>query len=646
MNIFRLGIKPRVYGGFGVFVVLGMILTIIAALQLMTIRTGVGKLGALSDNVVRALQTGREFEIMRRAMLQYRFEGEDDALKTASVAAGKASKLLKDAAAATLSDERRRIYSDLDANVVDFQNKRAQLEQIGKRLNEERATLSTVGDAMTAATGQLLAAVPANADPALRQTLEILETRLLQVRVANLRFQANHDAKGPAALKANSERAKAAIETLEGKALPDEARKALASTKDALSSYNAAFDGFAADLLNSSDVYANGIVPQNVHMLDSIGVAEQSLRTDFATTKLAVGDTISGTIELQAMIGVATLFLGCFIAFMVGGSIVRPIVGMTDAMTKLAGGDVGVEIPSQDSADEIGAMAKAVDVFKQSMATARQLEADTIGARAKAERERKQMMHSLAATFDQTVNAIVGGVSAAAEDLQTTARALSDAATETATQATTVAAASEQASGSVGSVASATEELSYSVKEISEQVHHSRKMAADAAQQAEQTDAQMHDLAQAAEKIGGIVNLIAEIAGQTNMLALNATIEAARAGKSGRGFAVVAQEVKALAEQTAKATAEIGAQITGIQASTQTAANYITSIAKATNEVSTIAASIASAVEEQGAETGGNRSQRSGSVQWDEAGRQQYQRRHGVSAKFERRLSSYADVGG
>ncbi len=299
--------------------------------------------------------------------------------------------------------------------------------------------------------------------------------------------------------------------------------------------------------------------------------------------------------------GVVMLLVGLGFA-LVTRHMFRPLRGMTVAMRRLMERDLMVEVPGSGRGDEIGAMAKAVDVFKDSLIAVDLAAAnDEAGRRAKEARALRTAR--LVDGFEGQINSMVGILSSASTELGATARAMTSSAGQTNSQAAVVAAAADQANGGIQTVAAAAEELSASIGEITRQVAASACMTAETAEEARRTDRTVRTLAEAAARIGDVVGLISGIAGQTNLLALNATIEAARAGEAGKGFAVVASEVKSLAQQTAKATAEIGGQISQIQDATVEAVAAIQRIAARVEEVSGISSSIALAVEQQGAAT-------------------------------------------
>jgi methyl-accepting chemotaxis protein len=272
-------------------------------------------------------------------------------------------------------------------------------------------------------------------------------------------------------------------------------------------------------------------------------------------------------------------------------------------MRRLADGDLDIAAGDISRGDELGAMARTVDVFKINAIEIGRLTKEQQMAEGRAAAQRKSDMVRLANDFEDAVGEIIETVSSASTELEASAGTLTETAVRSQELAVMVAAASEEASTNVQSVASATEEMSSSVNEISRQVQESARIAHEAVSQAKKTNDRVSELAKAATRIGDVVELINTIAGQTNLLALNATIEAARAGEAGRGFAVVASEVKALAEQTAKATGEIGQQISGIQAATQESVGAIKEIGDTIGRMSEISSAIASAVEEQGAAT-------------------------------------------
>ncbi|MBP32427.1 methyl-accepting chemotaxis protein [Methylobacterium sp.] len=355
----------------------------------------------------------------------------------------------------------------------------------------------------------------------------------------------------------------------------------------------------AALKLMSAPETANLYDQARAELSRDVTLNEQGAHRD-ADTAMSEADSAT----LAAYIAVAlALAAACGAAAFGLLRVARPIESMTEAMSKLAGGDTGAAIPYRQRRDEMGAMAAAVQVFKDNLIRTRALEAETAEARLAAEEQRKAGMRQVAENFERAVGGIIGMVSSSATELQATAQQMTSTASETASQSTTVAAAAEEAATNVSTVAAAAEELGSSVQEIGRQVDGSASLAHRAVVEADQTAALVQELSTSVSRIGDVVGLISTIAGQTNLLALNATIEAARAGAAGKGFAVVASEVKALAEQTAKATHEISGQIAHIQASTVQAVSAIGGITARIQEISGVATSIAAAVEQQGAAT-------------------------------------------
>jgi methyl-accepting chemotaxis protein len=288
---------------------------------------------------------------------------------------------------------------------------------------------------------------------------------------------------------------------------------------------------------------------------------------------------------------------------LIGRSVTKPLARITALTERLASGDSAFEVPYADRRNEIGALAKALAVFKDNASAVRQMHAEQEELKQRADAEKRKTMADLAGKFEASVQAVVRDVFDEARAMQQAAKGMSETADKATERASLVADASQQASANVQAVASAAGELSTSITEISQRVAQAAQVADKAAADGQRTNETVQGLANAAHKIGEVIDLINQIASQTNLLALNATIEAARAGEAGKGFAVVASEVKSLASQTAKATDEISAQINAIQAETNQVVGNIHNIRATIMEVNEISSSIAAAVEEQGAAT-------------------------------------------
>ena len=307
--------------------------------------------------------------------------------------------------------------------------------------------------------------------------------------------------------------------------------------------------------------------------------------------------------QLGSVAGAVALLAG-LIAWLLSRSIARPLGGIERTMTALAAGKLDVATEVGDRTDEIGRMARSLNVFRQNAVEKQKLEQQRLEAETASREERKRLMLELADRLQQKIGGLSDALSTSSTGLRTTAETMKSATGQSESRSEAITTAVAQTSTNVETVASAAEELSASIQEIGRQVAQSTEIAAKAVADTERTDQLVQRLSTSAQKIGDVVRLINEIASQTNLLALNATIEAARAGEAGKGFAVVASEVKVLANQTAKATEEIGGQVVQIQHATSEAVSAINGIATTIREVSEIVTAISAAVAEQGAATG------------------------------------------
>jgi len=333
-----------------------------------------------------------------------------------------------------------------------------------------------------------------------------------------------------------------------------------------------------------------------------LNAAGASLKAAFEAANANSVAIVDHTSLSQEILAGVALLSGAGLALFIGRGIARPIGAMTEAMTKLAAGDHTVEIPARANTDEIGAMARAVEVFKQHAIAKDALEEKQAREQA-GQTRRQEEIGQLVGFFGRSVSGVFTTLAAASANMTQSSTSLEASATETGSQTTIVLNEVEQTAQTVQTVAAASQELSASIEEIGRQASESQRISTDAMHQSDEVVSKVAELRAAAEQIGTVVELINSIAGQTNLLALNATIEAARAGDAGKGFAVVASEVKSLAAQTAKATEQIGGQIGAMQSATVRAAEAIQGIAGTVRQVNEIAMTIAAAVVEQASAT-------------------------------------------
>jgi methyl-accepting chemotaxis protein len=341
----------------------------------------------------------------------------------------------------------------------------------------------------------------------------------------------------------------------------------------------------------------NSAAMQNILAVRDAAIAE--------AVEAADGHRAADLFSLWLALGMLVLVIAVTagVASLLTRRIVGPITVLTEVISRLAGGERDLAVPSRGRSDEIGRMAEAIEELRQRSIEAAAM-AESVAAQRAAEAERVNRVTEITDAFDRKSAALIEAVVSGAGSVGSEANQTADIARDISSRTASVVKGSTDASGNVQTIAAATEELSISVRSIADRVRKSAEIAGRAVGEAERADTKIVSLGEASKAIEGIVKLISGVAEQTNLLALNATIEAARAGEAGRGFAVVASEVKSLATQTGKATEEIANQVQQIQATTGEAIAAIRDVGSTITEISGIAAELAGAVEQQNAATG------------------------------------------
>ncbi len=332
---------------------------------------------------------------------------------------------------------------------------------------------------------------------------------------------------------------------------------------------------------------------------ERLGKVEAAISASTAAATQATRDATAEARATFAIVMAALLLATLAVGMVLARSVTSPLRRIEQATVALAEGRLEVDVHGGRMRNEIGAIARALDVFKRNLERSRALEAEARAADARSAAQRRETLNQVAQDFDHAFGKVLQTVGGAAEQIRAGAHGLRDTAEGMREQALDTSHKAEQTSGVVEIVNRVSQTLSSSIGEIGTRVASTGAAVERAVDHARRSDGSVQALADSSHRIGEIVQLIHDIASQTNLLALNATIEAARAGEAGKGFAVVASEVKNLANQTAKATEDIGTQVTAIQSATTDVVGAIGAIRATIDEVEVLSHEVSSAVTRQ-----------------------------------------------
>jgi diguanylate cyclase (GGDEF)-like protein/PAS domain S-box-containing protein len=363
----KLRIKSRIFAGFGGLILICCVMVAAGVGELSAINDQVGVLSRTFNRANASQQLLRAAEVMRRAAVHYKSSGDDSEIRAFADAATAAANLIDASIATTGTPQRRKIYEQGAKQLAAVRESFQRLVDLETQIKATRAGLFGYGEQMASASEYLSDRAHQVGDIFLVGRAADVAVAIEKVRVTNWRFLATIDPKGPSRFHATVEAADDALLSFSLAPGAEKVADALAPLRENLRNFAESFSDVSAMMLQADVLFEKDIVAALTKFADGQELAHQSLMGDLDEVEVATLSTTETGATTQGLLGIAGIVFGLLLASMIGRGIVVPVAAMTFAMRRLADRDMSVEIPGVGRGDEIGAMAKAVQVFKEGM---------------------------------------------------------------------------------------------------------------------------------------------------------------------------------------------------------------------------------------------------------------------------------------
>jgi methyl-accepting chemotaxis protein len=587
----RLSVLRRILSGMGIILLLLVMLSIMSWRTIREVETQADYVNSSVTEASTVAELAVQVGNTHAAVTQYALSESDGDLQAAQRALGQLqdeTRLIEHSTLDKLRGLADRYRNSVTATIHVINDRRASAAELVRSATELSTTVAAIVEA--------LARDPSNTD-VLGDSIRLME-EFQSSNASATRFLASRNPADSDTTRVDIMAMRRALAGLSAQKIANRrVQRFLEAMREPFERYTKALDG----LISSTEQLSAVAAERNAAVVALTEAADQIRFTSVEAQLGTIGGmqlTVSSARHLGLLASTLAIIVGLVLAVLIGNGIARPIAQITTIMRELANGRTNIAIPHVRRHDEIGAMAVAVQSFKENRVLADKLASEK-QAEVHSKEQRARTLEQLNMQFEAAASALTSTLSSAAANLKESAETMFTTTQQASTKSDTVRSAAQQASTNVETVASAAEELSMSIDGIDDRVVRSSTIATKAMMYANRTNQTVQTLVEDAQEIGKVLNLIRQIAHQTNLLALNATIEAARAGQFGRGFAIVASEVKSLAAQTGNSTIEIENQITKIQSVTGHVVSAIREIVATIGEMSEIAAEVASAVGQQ-----------------------------------------------